>query len=107
MPHEHEPFSKTNDSGYLKLKGPCSIQASPTQQKQNDSQVHHQKISSSYNGLSSSTSPGNALQASCSMLAGPGLAFRADQNVVPYGNHLFPLYHVFSIVKIFMYFSLL
>uniref|UniRef100_A0ACD5YLW4 Uncharacterized protein n=2 Tax=Avena sativa TaxID=4498 RepID=A0ACD5YLW4_AVESA len=86
MPHEHEPFSKTNDSGYLKLKGPCSIQASPTQQKQNDSQAHHQKISSSYNGLSSSTSPGNALQASCSMLAAPGLEFRTDQNVVPYGE---------------------
>lgn len=38
--------------------------------EQIDGQVHHQQFSSSYNGLSSGTSSENALQASCSMLAG-------------------------------------
>lgn len=85
VPHEHEPFSKTNDSSHL--KGSCSIQPSPTLQKQIDAQVHHQKISSSYNGLSSGTSPENVLQASCSISAAPELTFvRTDQNVMPYGE---------------------
>ncbi|KAM0883191.1 hypothetical protein ACQ4PT_031792 [Festuca glaucescens] len=85
FPDEHDPFSKTNDSCYL--KGPCSIKPSPTPQKQIDAQVHHQQISSSYNGLSSCTSQHNALQASCSMLAAPAPTFtRTDQNVMPYGE---------------------
>ncbi|VAH13058.1 unnamed protein product [Triticum turgidum subsp. durum] len=84
VPHEHEPFSKTNDSSYL--KGPCSMQPSPTPQKQIDAQVHHQQIASSYNGPSSGTSSENALQASC-LAAAPGLTFmRSDQHVMPYGE---------------------
>uniref|UniRef100_A0A8I6X1I7 Calmodulin binding protein central domain-containing protein n=1 Tax=Hordeum vulgare subsp. vulgare TaxID=112509 RepID=A0A8I6X1I7_HORVV len=85
VPHEHEPFSKTNDSSYL--KGPCSMQPSPTPQKQIDAQVHHQQIPSSYNGPSSCTSSENALQASSSMLAAQGITFiRTDQDVMPYGE---------------------
>ncbi|KAE8795001.1 hypothetical protein D1007_30200 [Hordeum vulgare] len=39
------------------------------------------------NGLSSCTSSENALQASCSMLAAPGITFiRTDQHVMPYVN---------------------
>ncbi|XP_062205488.1 calmodulin-binding protein 60 C-like isoform X2 [Phragmites australis] len=52
--HDNEPFSRSNASLYL--EGSCSVQRSPTIQKQLDVHVAHQQNLTTYNGISSGAS---------------------------------------------------